>query len=310
MDRLEAMLIFATAAETGSLSAAGRKLRMPLPTISRKISELESQLKVRLLIRSTRKLGLTNAGQSYLVACRRILEEVGEAERVASGEYNAPRGELIVTAPIVYGRVHLLPVITEFMQAYPDIDVQLTLADRLLNVWDDHIDVALRVGQLADSSLIATRLGSIRHVVCASPGYLAKRGTPASPDELAGHDCITFSGLMAANIWTFGRSRSTPSVTVRSRLVVNTAEAAIDAAIAGVGLTRVLSYQVAHAVQSRALELVLRRFEPAPTPISIVSTGLHTVPLKVRAFLEFATPRLKSRLASAAPAIGAGAGGK
>ena len=298
MDRLEAMAVFAAAVEAGSLSAAGRKLRMPLATVSRKISELESHLKAGLLVRSTRKLSLTNAGRSYLIACKRILEEVSEAERVASGEYRAPRGELIVTAPIVYGRLHLLPVITEFIKTYPDVDVRLVLADPVLNLLDDHIDVALRVGELPDSNLVATRLGVIRHVVCASPHYLARRGTPATPRELVEHDCVTFAGLMSSNVWAFKQPRSELSVPVHSRLSVNTAEAAIDAAIAGIGLTRVLSYQVAEAVKARALVLVLRRFEPSPTPISIVSAGPHSAPLKLRAFLDFATPRLKVRLSA------------
>src|SRR5262245_19882265 len=255
MDRLEAMTVFATAVEVGSLSSAGRKLGMPLATVSRKISELELHVKARLLVRSTRKLILTDAGQSYLVACKRILEEVSEAERIASGEYRAPRGELIVTAPIVYGRLHVLPVITEFIRAYPDVDVQLVLADRIINLSDDHVDVALRLGELPDSNLVATRLGAVRQVVCASPDYLARRGTPVTPRELAEHDCITFAEIMSSSVWTFRQPRAELSVPVHSRLVVNTAEAAIDAALAGVGLTRVLSYQVAQAVKAGTLAL-------------------------------------------------------
>ncbi|MGH8771701.1 MAG: LysR family transcriptional regulator [Burkholderiales bacterium] len=300
MDRFEAMSVFATVVEAGSLSAAGRKLGMPLATVSRKISELESHIKTRLLVRSTRTLSLTDAGQSYLAACKRILEDVREAERVASGEYSAPKGELIVTAPIVFGRVHVLPVTAEFLKAYPDVDVRLVLGDRILNLWEDHVDVAVRVGELPDSSLIAMRVGLIRHVVCASPAYLAQHGTPRNPDELAKHECITFSGLMSSDSWTFRKSRVEVSVPVHSRLVVNTAEAAIDAAIAGVGLTRVLSYQVEQAIQNGALAIALKDFEPAPIPVSLMYAGRQLLALKLRAFLDFAAPRLRARLLAVA----------
>jgi DNA-binding transcriptional LysR family regulator len=297
MDRLEAMTVFIAAVETGSLSAAGRKLGMPLATVSRKVSELEAHIKARLLIRSTRKLSLTDAGQTYLSACRRILEEVGEAERIATGEYQAPKGELIVTAPIVFGRLHVVPVISEFLKGYPDVDIRLVLGDRMLNLSEDHIDAAVRVGELPDSSLVATRIGLIRQVVCASPGYLSARGTPGTPEELARHDCITFSGLMPTDAWTFQRSRSELAVPIRPRLAVNTAEAAIDAAVAGVGLTRVFSYQVEGAIRDGRLAPVLQKFEPAPVPVSLVHLGRGLQPLKLQAFLDFAMPRLKDRLA-------------
>jgi DNA-binding transcriptional LysR family regulator len=296
MDRLEAMSVFAMAVEAGSLSAAGRKLGMPLATVSRKVSELESHIKSRLLVRSTRKLSLTDAGQSYLAACKRILEQVDEAERIASGEYHAPKGELIITAPIVFGRLLVLPVTAAFLKAHPDINVRLVLGDRILNLQEDHIDVAVRVGELPDSNLVATRVGLIRHVVCASPEYLAEYGAPRNPNDLANHDCITFSGLMSSNSWTFKKSRSEVSVPIYSRLVVNTAEAAVDAAIAGVGLTRVFSYQVEHAIRAGALAIVLKKFEPAPVPVSLVYTGQRLLPLKQRAFLDFATPRLRAAI--------------
>lgn len=298
MDRLESMAIFVTIVETGSLSAAGRKLGMPLPTLSRKISELESHIKTRLLNRSTRKLTLTDAGESYLTACKQILEAVAEAESAAAGEYSSPKGHLIITAPIVFGRLHVLPVTTEFFKAYPEIDVQLVLGDRTLDLLEEHIDLAVRIGELPDSSHIATRVGTIRHVVCASPAYLAKQGTPANPQDLVGHNCVTFMGLSLPNAWTFEMGRAKVAIPIHSRLVVNTAEAAIDAAIAGVGLTRVLSYQVENAVSAGALCIVLQQFETASMPISLVYTGQRLLPLKLRAFLDFATPRLRARLDS------------
>ncbi|TIX54789.1 MAG: LysR family transcriptional regulator, partial [Mesorhizobium sp.] len=174
MDRLEAMSLFVAAVEAGSLSAAGRRFGIPLATVSRKVSDLERHLKTRLLNRSTRQLTLTDAGHAYLAACRRILDEVGEAERAAAGEYSAATGELIITAPIVFGRLHVLPVVTGFLAAYPDVTIRLMLADRITQLSEEHIDLAVRIGELPDSSLVATRIGSIRRVVCASPAYLAE----------------------------------------------------------------------------------------------------------------------------------------
>jgi len=297
MDRFESMSTLLAAVEGGSLSAASRKLGMPLATVSRKVSELEAHLRTRLINRTSRRLMLTDAGRSYVVACKRILEAIGEAERAAAGEYMAPRGDLTVTAPIVFGRLHVLPVVIEFLKAYPDIDIRVTLADRVVNLREDDIDLAIRIGDLPDSSLVATRVGAIRRVVCGSPAYFAHRGTPKSPGELSTHDCITFDGLMSPDAWKFAVGKSIVSVAINSRLTVNTAEAAIDAAIAEVGITRVLSYQVASALRAGTLALALREFEPKPWPVSLVYAGQGLLPLKLRAFLDFAAPRLKARLA-------------
>ncbi|RWM74369.1 MAG: LysR family transcriptional regulator [Mesorhizobium sp.] len=299
MDRLEAMSLFVAAVEAGSLSAAGRRFGIPLATVSRKVSDLERHLKTRLLNRSTRQLTLTDAGHAYLAACHRILDEVGEAERTAAGEYSAPTGELIITAPIVFGRLHVLPVVTGFLAAYPDVTIRLMLADRITQLTEEHIDLAVRIGELPDSSLVATRIGSIRRVVCASPAYLAEHGMPETPKDLAAHSCVTFEGLTAPAAWTFAAGKSDLTVPIRSRLRVNTAEAAIDAAIAGVGLTRVLSYQITAAVRSGTLRAVLQAFEPQPWPVSLVHAGQGLLPVKLRAFLDFAAPRLKKRLVQA-----------
>jgi DNA-binding transcriptional LysR family regulator len=302
MDRLESMSVFIAVVEAGSLSAAGRTLRMPLPTVSRKVSELESHIKARLLNRSTRQLTLTDAGRSYLAACKRILEDVGEAERSASGEYSAPRGELIITAPVAFGRRHVVPTVAEFLKAYPEVAARLVLSDRSLNLLEDHVDLAVRIGEPPDSSLVATRVGTVRNVVCASPAYLAEHGTPRNPTELVKHDCLTFSGLMSPDSWTFTINGAAVSVPVHSRLIVNTAEAAIDAAIAGAGLTRVLSYQIEEAINSGALVIALRKFDPASIPINLMYTGQRLLPLKLRAFLDFAMPRLRTRLTRTAAA--------
>jgi DNA-binding transcriptional LysR family regulator len=290
------MSVFAAVAEAQGFSAASRRLGMPLATVSRKVSELEESLGVQLLARSTRRVSLTDTGRQYFEACRRILDDVAEAERAAAGEYRSPRGELIITTPIVFGRLHIVPVVTEFLKAYGEVDVQMMLVDRVVDLLDEHIDLALRIGELPDSSLIAVRIGSIGRVVCASPAYLAAHGVPTHPRDLAGHDAVTFAGLSSTREWSFRVDGATTRFPVRSRLTVTTAEAALDAALAGAGLTRVLSYQAASALRDGRLVLVLRDFEPEPNPVSLVYPSGRLVPLKLRAFLDFAVPRLKARL--------------
>jgi DNA-binding transcriptional LysR family regulator len=295
MNRLESMSILVAVVDAGSLSAAARHLGMPLATVSRKVAELESHLKTRLLHRTTRQLSLTEAGASYVAACRRILEDIGEAERTATGEYAAPKGELVVTAPVVFGRLHIVPVVADFLAQYPEIDIRLVLTDRVVHMMDEQVDVAVRIGELPDSALMATRVGTVRRVVCASPAYLATHGVPARPRDLSGHNCITFEVLESKRAWVFEAGKSELSVPVHSRLAVNTAEAAIAAAILGVGLIRVLSYQVADAIRDQTLRVVLDTFESVPLPISLVHTGQAPLPLKLRAFLDFVTPRLRTR---------------
>lgn len=296
MDRLESMSTLLAVIEAGSLSAASRRLKMPLATISRRISDLEGHLKARLLNRSTRRLTLTNAGQSYVQACRRILGEVEEAERSVSGEYTTPKGELIVTAPVVFGRLHVLPIAVDFLKAYPEIDLTLVLRDRVVDLLEERVDLGVRIGALPDSSLVAFRVGAIGRVVCASPAYLASRGAPRTPRELAGHDCITFRGPMRPDAWTFPSGEAGALVSARSRLVVDSAEAAVDAAIAGVGITCVFSYHVAEAVKAGQLALLLQAFEPPVLPVSLVYASGGLLPLKMRAFLDFVAPRLRVRL--------------
>lgn len=302
MNRLESMSVLIAVVDAGSLSAAARHLGMPLATVSRKVAELESHLKTRLLHRTTRQLSLTEAGASYVAACRRILEEIGEAERAATGEYASPKGRLVVTAPVVFGRLHLVPVVAEFLAHYPEIEINLMLTDRVVHLMEEHCDAALRIGDLPDSSLMATQVGAVRRVVCASPDYLASHGVPATPQDLTGHACITFEVLESVGAWVFETGKSQMSVPVHSRFAVNTAEAAIDAAMLGVGVIRVLSYQVAHALSKNALKVVLEPFESSPLPVSLVHKGQAPLPLKLRAFLDFVAPRLRARIADQAAA--------
>ena len=295
MDRLEAMSVFLAAVDEGSLSAAGRRLAMPLATVSRKLAELESHLGARLLNRSTRRLELTDAGRGYEQACRRILEDVQGAELAAAGEYDAPRGELAITAPIVFGRLHVLPVVTDFLRANAEVDVRLALGDRIAHLMDEHVDVAVRIGVLPDSRLNAIPLGTLCHVVCASPAYLRAHGTPRTPADLARHRTITFDSPFPAP-WRF--ADGTVFAPVRPRLGTSTAESAVDAAVAGLGVARVLSYQAEAALGARQLRLVLQKYKPLPTPVNLVYDGQQRVTSKLRAFLDFAAPRLRERLAA------------
>jgi DNA-binding transcriptional LysR family regulator len=296
MDRIDAISIFHAVVEGGSLSSAGRRLGIPLSTVSRKISDLEAHLGAQLLVRSTRSIGLTEAGKAYVTATRRILEDLAEAERAAAGEYAVVKGELVITAPIVFGRLHMVPVITAFLQTYPETDVRLILADNLLHLMGDHIDLALRIATLPDSGDKAVKVGTIRRVVCASPDYLKRRGRPQDPADLADHDVVTFSAFSPSEAWTFGKGAAARPATPRARLIVNTAEAAIDAAIAGTGLTRVLSYQIKDALYSGRLVTVLEDHAPDPVPVSLIYPDQVLMPQKLRAFLDFATPRLKAGL--------------
>jgi DNA-binding transcriptional LysR family regulator len=292
MDRLDAMTVFVAAIEHGSLSAAGRALEMPLATVSRKLADLEAHLGTRLLHRSTRRLTLTEAGAAYLGSCKRILDDLAEAERAAAGEYRAPRGTLRITAPLVFGRMHVLPVVDEFLAAYPEVDVELGLNDRSIDLQAEHIDVAARIGPLPDSRMVAIPVGAVRQVVVASPRYLAAHGRPRDRADLGGHDAVSFVSPVSLDPWRF-----VDGARPRARLTVDTAEAAITAALDGIGLTRVLSYQVAAALADGRLETVLDADAPAPLPVHLLHAARGLLPLKLRAFLDFATPRLRTRLA-------------
>ena len=296
MDRLEAMTILLAAADSGSLSAASRRLRIPLATVSRRVAELEEHLNVRLLHRGSRKVILTGAGQSYVASCRRIIEEIAEVEREASGEYRAPQGELAISLPAVLGRTHVLPIVMEFQRTFPDIRMRLQLTDRMVNLLEEHVDVAVRVGELPDSSLIATRVGLTRQILCASPAYLKKRGVPKTPEDLDKHDCIVHEGpATASHSWPLVIDRITQTIRVPSRLIVNQGEAEVAAAVAGAGISRVLSYLIEDLLRSRSLVTLLEAYEPSPLPVSIIYPGQRQVPLKLRAFLDFAVPRLRKR---------------
>ena len=298
MDRLEVMSVIVAVTETGSFSGASRRLKTPVATVSRQVAELEERLKAQLFQRSPRRVTLTDAGRSYIDACKRIIEQVDDAERELSGEYRTPKGDLAVTAPWGLGHTHLLPLAVEFLNAYPEIGLRLVLTDRVVDTVEENIDVAIRIGTLPDSSSkIATRIGSIRVVVCGSPAYLSARGKPKTLADLRGHDCITVDDVAAPPAWKFSKSGRTVVAPIKTRLTVNTSEAAVLAAIAGVGVARVMSYKMDAARRAGTLEIILEDFEPEPMPAHIVYAQRKPVPLKLRAFLNWMTPRLKARLA-------------
>jgi DNA-binding transcriptional LysR family regulator len=298
--RLEAMTILLAAVDAGSLSGASRQLRIPLATVSRRVSELEEHLKVRLLMRGNRKLTLTDAGRAYVASCRRIVEDIAEAERTAAGEYRAPQGELIFSVPLgVMARIYVVPIVVDFLRTYPDIRIRVQLTDRIVSLLEEHIDLALRLGELPDSSLIAARVGLIRPVLCASPDYLKARGVPKTPEDLASHDCVAYDeGYTPGGNWAFRKKGSSQTITVASRLILNSSEAAVVAATAGAGIARVMSHQIHELVQAGSLVVLLEAYELAPMPVSLVYPSQRHVPLKLRAFLDFLIPRLRERLGS------------
>ena len=296
MDRLDAMTAFVAAVEGGSLAAAARQLRRSPAAVTRMIAALEDHLGNQLLRRTTRSLKLTELGEQYIVACRRILAELAEAERVAAGERATPRGLLSLTAPVAFGARHVRPIVDEFLAAHPEVQVRMTLVNRVVHVIDEGIDVAVRIGDLPDSSLLALRAGELRRVVCASPAYLETHAAPVDPADLAAHACIAFSELVPADRWSFASGE----VDVPPRLTVNTAEAAIGSALAGTGITCVLSYQVDDELRRGALVELLADHAPPPMPVHVVYPAGSVLSAKVRGFVELALPRLRKALSAIA----------
>ncbi len=297
MDRFDTMSVLLAVVEEGSLSAGARRLRVPLATVSRKVSDLEAHLGTQLLVRTSRQVMLTDSGRSYVEAAKRILEQVEEAERSAAGEHSEPRGQLSITTPVVFGRLHVLPIAADFLNAHPNINLRMYMIDRYVNLLEENLDVGVRLGHLQDSALRATRVGQVRRVICASPAYIARCGIPKVPDDLRQHQGISFQGFATSPEWRYRGDNETLAVEARNRVVVNTTEAAVDAALAGLGIVRLLSYQVIEKIQSGELVPLLEEFAPDPIPVQLIYAEQGMLPVKVRAFLDWITPRLRSRLA-------------
>jgi len=294
---LERLRVFAAVADAGGFAAAARALAMSPPAVTRAIAALEGDLGARLLQRSTRRMRLTEAGERFLHDTRRILDALAEAEASARGAHSEPQGELAVTAPVMFGRLHVAPLLLDFLSRHPKVSARVLFIDRVVHLMDEGFDVALRIARLADSSQVAVRVGEVRRLVVASPEYLARRGEPAAPAELPAHDAIGFAHPGGgAPRWTFcapddplPREREQP----RMALLVNAVDVGIDAALAGHGLARVLSYQVREHVAAGRLVRVLRPHEPPATPVQLVYPEGRHAAAKVRAFVDFAAARLR-----------------
>jgi DNA-binding transcriptional LysR family regulator len=303
MDRTDAIAVFIAVADQGSFAAAARRLGRSPASVTRAVADLEARLGVRLLTRTTRAVSTTEAGQRFLGGAKRVLADLDEIERAAAGQGTAPRGELRLTAPILFGRLHVLPIVTEFLDRFPEVQAALALVDRPVDLVEEGLDVAVRIGALGESSAVATRVGALRRIVVAAPDYLARRGTPQRPADLTDHDVVAFSGIAGVEHWVFREAAGDVNVAIRPRLVVSTAEAAIDAARAGFGLTRVLSYQAAGDIARGSLLRVLPGYEGDEVPIHLVYPGGRHPPPKLRAFLDFTTPRLRRRCAAIRRAV-------
>jgi len=284
MDRIDAMQAFVTVAELRGFAPAARKLKLSPSAVTRLVAALEQRLGARLLQRTTRSVALTDVGTRYLERARRILADVEEAERAAEGERTRPSGRLVISAPLGFGRLHVSPVLSAYLRRYADVSGELRLEDRVVNLVEDGIDLAVRIGHLADSSLVARQVGDMRRIVVASPGYLKRRGEPASPEAIARHDTIQF-GATAAE-WRFVRDGREMHVDIAPRLVSNSADAAIQHAEAGGGLTRVLAYQAREAIERGRLRIVLDKFEQPALPIHIVYPTSRLLSAKVRTFID------------------------
>ena len=298
MDRIDAMKVFVVALDEGSLAGAGRRLGRSPAAVSRAIAFLEAHVGAELLHRTTRSIRLSEAGERYAAACRRVLAELDEADNVAGGERAAPRGTLTLSAPVISGEMVLRPILDAFLDAYPTVSARLMLVDRAVNLIDEGVDVALRIGELADSSMVATRIGEVRRVVVAAPRYLKQNPRIEEPGDLAKHQIITMAHL--PNSWTFpplAGSSAPRSVQLTPRLVTNSIRGAVASAAGGRGVALFFSYQVSEQVQNGELEIVLAGDEPAALPVHVITPqGRLAVP-KVRAFLDFAVPRLRSHFA-------------
>jgi DNA-binding transcriptional LysR family regulator len=288
MDRIDAMQAFVVVADLKGFAAAARKLDLSPPAVTRLIAALEQHLGVRLLQRTTRQVALTDAGRRYLERVRRILADLEEAERAAESERTRPSGRLVVSAPVGFGRLHVSPLMSAYLKRYPDVSAELRLEDRVISLVEDGIDLAVRIGHLADSSLVARHVGEMRRIAVASPAYLKRHGEPKTPQAIASHQTIQFGATAVTGEWRFADGTNEVRVNIAPRLSTNIADAAIQYAEQGGGLTRVLAYQAADAIKRGRLRIVLATFEQPSLPIHIVYPTSRLLSAKVRAFIDLA----------------------
>ena len=296
MDRVHEIEVFIAVAEAGSFARAGARLRLSPPAVTRAISALEERLGARVFNRTTRSVTITDVGQRFLESARRVLADLDTAEKEAVGEAATPQGHLTVTASVTFGRTALAPVVAEFLARQPRVTASVLLLDRVVNLVEEGIDVAVRIGQLPDSNLIARRIGAVHRIPVASPEYLAARGAPVSPADLRLHSVIAFTGLMPRREWRFQEGEKSASVSLQPRFEINDAVAALQAAERGHGITIALSYMVVEQIRAGTLVPVLDAWTPPPQPVHVVYPQARLVAPKIRAFLDFAAPRLTRTL--------------
>ena len=289
MDRIDAMQAFVTVADLQGFAPAARKLRLSPSGVTRLIAALEDRLGARLLQRTTRSVTLTGAGVRYLERARRILADVEEAESAAEGERTRPSGKLVVSAPVGFGRLHVSPVMSSYLMRHADVSGELRLEDRMISLVEDGVDLAVRIGELADSSLVARHVGEMRRIVVASPGYLSARGEPKTLADIAAHDTIQFGATAGVADWRFVDDGNEVRVAIAPRLSTNSADAAVQHAEQDGGLTRVLAYQAADAIRHGRVKIVLAKFELPASPIHIVYPTSRLLSAKVRTFIDLVT---------------------
>ncbi|MET4733142.1 DNA-binding transcriptional LysR family regulator [Thalassospira sp. MBR-102] len=293
MDRFQAMRIFVRVVEAQSFAAAARELGSSPPAVTRAVAFLEDITGARLLTRTTRSVSLTEPGAHYYDDCKRLLGDLEEAEAAAGGAYARPSGTLTITAPVLFGQMYVFPVMTEFLDQYPEMRGRVLLFDRIVNIVEEGIDLALRIGHMADTSMSAIKVGTVRRIICGSPDYFDRHGRPQVPADIGMHRVVASTGSSAPLDWQFGGDQKT-SLSVSARLQTNSIEAARKAAIDGWGLVRLLSYQAIPSIEAGSLEVVLRDYEPEPIPIHIVHPEGRHAPAKVRAFIDLAVDRLRA----------------
>jgi len=288
------MTVFVAVAEAESFAGGARKLAMSPPAVTRSIAALEERLGVKLLTRTTRYVRVTEVGQRYLDDARRVIAAADEADEAAVGVNSVPRGHLTVTAPVLFGRMYVMPGIVEYLKRYQDTTVSALFLDRVVNMLEEGVDVGVRIGELADSTYKALRVGHVRRVICASPEYLAQHGIPQRPEDLVDHPIIVASGLGPTVEWKFQRAGTPCSVRIKPRLTVSTNDAAISAAVTGIGITRLISYQVAPQLASGELKVLLSEFETARMPIHVLHREGRNASAKIRSFVDLMTERLRA----------------
>jgi DNA-binding transcriptional LysR family regulator len=299
VDRLHLISVFVAVVDAGGFAGAARKLNISPPAVTRAINELEDHLGVRLLTRTTRVVRVTEDGARYADDCRRILAELAEADDAVGGKHGAPHGQLIVTAPALFGAKFVTPIVTEYLTRYPEVNASCWFLDRVVNMMDEGVDVAVRIGELPDSSMQAARVGRVRRVICASPAYLEKHGIPQTPEALAAHCVISASAVTPSAEWRLLENGEPRVVKLQARMITTSNDAAVAAAMSGFGLTRLLSYQVAEPLRDGRLKTVLTEFEPAALPVHLVHREGRHASKKARAFLDLALERLRAN-----PALG------